>query len=53
MPRREAFAAGVRHPPTILDVVSHLRRLKEDPWADVGRLRQRLPDAASAGASRM
>jgi len=38
------------HQYTILDVVSHLRRLKEDPWADVGRVRQRLPDAVASPA---
>jgi bifunctional non-homologous end joining protein LigD len=32
---------------TVLNVMKRLGGLKQDPWADIGRLRQKLPDAAS------
>ena len=47
---RELGRTTSGHQYTILDVVGHLRRLKEDPWADVGRVRQRLPDAVASPA---
>jgi bifunctional non-homologous end joining protein LigD len=31
---------------TVLDVMKRLGRMKQDPWKDIGRVRQTLPDAA-------
>jgi bifunctional non-homologous end joining protein LigD len=31
---------------TVLDLTKRLGRLKQDPWVDIGRVRQQLPDAA-------
>ena len=30
---------------TVLDLTKRLGRLKQDPWADIGRVRQQLPEA--------
>jgi bifunctional non-homologous end joining protein LigD len=32
------------HQYTVLDVMKRLSRLKQDPWQDIGRVRQKLPD---------
>jgi bifunctional non-homologous end joining protein LigD len=32
---------------TVLNVMKRLEGLKQDPWANIGRLRQKLPDVAS------
>ena len=34
------------HQYTVLDLMKRLGRLKQDPWADIGRVRQKLPDVA-------
>ncbi|HEY4403523.1 MAG TPA: DNA ligase D [Xanthobacteraceae bacterium] len=31
---------------TVLDLMKRLGRMKQDPWKDIGRVRQKLPDAA-------
>jgi bifunctional non-homologous end joining protein LigD len=33
------------HQYTVLDLMKRLGRMKQDPWAGIGRVRQRLPDA--------
>jgi bifunctional non-homologous end joining protein LigD len=29
---------------TVLDLPKRLERLKQDPWQDIGRVKQKLPD---------
>jgi bifunctional non-homologous end joining protein LigD len=36
------------HQYTVLDVMKRLSGLKQDPWQDIGRVRQKLPDARPA-----
>jgi bifunctional non-homologous end joining protein LigD len=35
---------------TVLNLMKRLRGLKQDPWKDIGRVRQKLPDAESLRA---
>jgi hypothetical protein len=30
----------------VLDLMKRLGRMKQDPWQDIARVRQKLPDAA-------
>jgi bifunctional non-homologous end joining protein LigD len=34
---------------TVLDLMKRLRRLKQDPWQDIGRVRQKLPITPATG----
>jgi bifunctional non-homologous end joining protein LigD len=36
------------HQYTVRDLMKRLSRLKQDPWQDIGRVRQKLPDARQA-----
>jgi bifunctional non-homologous end joining protein LigD len=37
------------HQYTVRDLMQRLSRLKQDPWRDIGRIKQKLPQARSAG----
>jgi len=37
---------------TVENVPQRLQRLRKDPWADIGRVKQRLPKAAKANPSK-
>jgi hypothetical protein len=33
----------------VRDLMQRLSRLKQDPWRDIGRIKQKLPQARPAG----